>query len=298
MLLSLNTEAAGREGCRQSCSLRAGCAAACTPLRTAASVLPRTTLHVYAFLLGKQQRRPEEGGHLPRVFSSQHGHALLAMSLAPLLPLQPAAPFPFESKRLYSGKHPPPHRPSQFNPQGRCFVAFPEASTPGQDPLPDGAPRLTSTLPAQSGYLGSLGTSHWSLLPSTTAGRQFGHGESWDAPAEQLEMLGWDGRGWDGMGWDGRGGDGMGLPAPKHIHRCRVWAVRQPHPTQRSRTPKCEAPSPRSGRKQRKAPSPDSMPRARSPLIRLSRSLYHSSPLLPARSRRQVPPIHAPVHHP
>lgn len=33
-------------------------------------------------------------------------------------------------------------------------------SIPAGDPLPDRGPQLTSTFPAQSGYLGSLGTSH------------------------------------------------------------------------------------------------------------------------------------------
>lgn len=162
-------------------------------------------------------------------------------------------------------------------------MPFPAASTPSQDPLPDWEPPLTSTFPAQSGYLGSLGTSHWSLLPSATAERQFGHRESWDVLAELPEMLGWG---------------GTGLPAPKHIHQHHNWASRQPHPTLQSRTPRCEAPSPRSGRKQRKPPSPASMLRARSPSLNLSRSLCSSCLLLPARSRPQVPPIHAPVNHP
>lgn len=39
--------------------------------------------------------------------------------------------------------------------------------------------QLTSTFPEQSGYLGSLGASHWSRLPSTTAEREVRHGEKW-----------------------------------------------------------------------------------------------------------------------
>lgn len=52
----------------------------------------------------------------------------------------------------------------------------PRGHLPGHAPPPAPAPGLTSTFPAQSGNLGSLGASHWSRRPSDTVGRgQRGH---------------------------------------------------------------------------------------------------------------------------